>query len=98
MQAGEHGSADGVAEFLRLDLGFEAAVCSAFLNEEIDAKAVLLCSEAELSSLGIEALEDRKKLVLFAEAAVASDAAAAERRADVLDGELALLCVREDTL
>ena len=93
MQAGQHGSADGVAEFLRLDLGLDAAVSSVIRDEKIDATVVLLCSTAELASLGIEKSGDQKKLVRFAQAAVASDAAAAERRADVLEGELPPLCV-----
>ena len=93
VQAGKYGSADGVAEFLRLDLGLDAAVASVIRDEQIDAQVVLLCSTAELASLGIEKLGDQKKLVLFAQAAVVSDAAAAERRADVLDGELSSLCV-----
>jgi len=81
----QNGSVECVEEFIRTKLKLGRGVCSVIRDEKIDALVILACSKMEIAGLGIEKLGDQKKLLLFAQAAVAKDAATQEWRADVLE-------------
>jgi len=85
VQAGEHGSVERIADFVRQELQLGDKIFTLIHEEKIDAPVVLACSKEELTSLGVRKLGDQKRLTMFARAALAKDAAIDERRRDILE-------------